>query len=96
LKKLGDEGVTLTNYYVHEVCSPSRGAFLSGRFAYRLGYQGVISSSEETGVPLNISMIPEFLHKANYKCHALGKWHVGLYLNEMLPTNRGFDSYFGA
>jgi hypothetical protein len=49
---------------------------LSGYFAYRLGYQGVISSTEQTGVPLNISMIPDFLHKAKspYKCHALGKW----------------------
>ena len=60
-----------------QLCSPTRGSLLSGRFAYRLGYQGVISSTEETGVPLNVPMLPQYLKKAAtpYVSHAIGKWH---------------------
>ena len=64
LDALANSGTVLANYYTHEVCSPTRGAMLTGRLAYRLGYQGVISSSEETGVPAELPMLPTLLKRA--------------------------------
>ena len=35
-------GVRLSRYYTHNLCSPSRTAFLSGRFASSVGMQGCV------------------------------------------------------
>ena len=80
LDALASTGTVFSNYYTHEVCSPTRGAVLTGRLAYRLGYQGVISSSEQTGVPAQLPMLPALLKRAmpGARAHAIGK--VGAFL----------------
>ena len=35
IDRLRDEGTSLTQFYVHAVCAPTRAAFLTGRFAFR-------------------------------------------------------------
>ena len=97
LDALAANGTVLSNYYTHEVCSPTRGAILTGRLAYRLGYQGVIGSSQETGVPASLPMLPEVLKRAfpALRAHCVGKWHTGLFRTDLLPTARGFDTFFG-
>ena len=35
IDQLRDEGVSLTQFYVHAVCAPSRTAFLTGRYPFR-------------------------------------------------------------
>lgn len=35
ITKLRNEGVSLSQFYVHAVCAPSRAAFLTGRYAFR-------------------------------------------------------------
>ena len=35
IDKLREEGQALTQFYVHSVCSPTRAAFLTGRYAFR-------------------------------------------------------------
>lgn len=35
IDKLHDEGLTLSQFYVHAVCGPSRAAFLTGRYPHR-------------------------------------------------------------
>ena len=35
--KLASEGVVLENYYVQPICSPTRGALLSGRYPIHIG-----------------------------------------------------------
>merc|ERR1719348_495558 len=34
---LAEDAVKLENYYVHPTCSPTRGAFLTGRYAVNIG-----------------------------------------------------------
>jgi arylsulfatase A-like enzyme len=46
------------------------------------------------GLPSEELTIPEQLKKANYTTACVGKWHLG-HLERYLPTNNGFDSYFG-
>ncbi|MEM7387746.1 MAG: arylsulfatase, partial [Verrucomicrobiota bacterium] len=37
MDKLASEGLRLNQFYTHSVCSPTRGAFLTGRYAFRIG-----------------------------------------------------------
>jgi arylsulfatase A-like enzyme len=39
LNELAKEGVILHNYYVAPLCTPTRAAFLTGRYPMRLGLQ---------------------------------------------------------
>ena len=56
---------------------------------------GVITASEPFGVPTNLKFFPNFLRHLGYSNHAVGKWHLGHYQKQFLPTNRGFNSHFG-
>ena len=39
--------------------------------------------------------MPEYLKEAGYQTALSGKWHLGMFADEYLPLNRGFDSTYG-
>ena len=39
LEQLASQGILLDSYYVQPTCSPSRAAFMTGHYPYRLGRQ---------------------------------------------------------
>ena len=46
------------------------------------------------GLPMQELPLPQLLKPAGYVCGAIGKWHLG-YTSNLLPTQRGFDEFFG-
>lgn len=93
---LAYDGQILNNYYVNPICSPSRSALMTGMYPIHTGLQhGVIGMGQDRGIPLNFTLLPEFLHNLGYQSHAVGKWHLGYSRAEYLPTKRGFGSHYG-
>lgn len=100
LDRMAAEGLRLTNFYsVSPVCTPSRTALMTGRYAARMGIEqmhlsNVLTFQDKTGVPTNETLISEALKARGYATAAIGKWHLG-HLAPYRPTDRGFDVYFG-
>lgn len=96
LDSLAQGGTELTQFYVQPVCSPTRGAFLSGKYPARLGLQcGVVRPWATHGLPLKEKTISALLAKQGYFTAICGKWHLGHATKDYLPMARGFDHQYG-
>jgi len=74
LDALADGGVKLANYYVQPICTPTRGALMTGRYAFRYGVTGyTISAEAPWGMPTNETFLPQFLKDAGYSTAMFGK-----------------------
>jgi len=96
LSALARSGVTLNNYYVQPVCSPTRSSLLTGRHVIHSGiYDPDCDHGTTFAVPLNFTMLPVPLAKLGYESHAIGKWHLGLFSRRVVPTGKGFATFQG-
>lgn len=93
---LAADGILLNNYYVQPICTPSRGALLTGKHPVQLGLQNfVILASTPYGLDLKETILPQYLKTLGYQNHMIGKWHLGMFAEEYTPMHRGFDSHYG-
>ena len=93
--QLAKEGVQFTDFYAASpVCSASRAALLTGCYPQRVGVPGVISAGANQGLAPKHTTLAELMKSVGYTTAAVGKWHLGDQ-PQHLPTNQGFDSYFG-
>ncbi len=96
IDKLAEHGVRLTQFYAQPVCSPTRGALLTGRYPMRLGLQcGVVRPWAQYGLPLDERTLPQALSQVGYRTAIVGKWHLGHCAPDYLPTRRGFQHQYG-
>jgi arylsulfatase B len=96
LDQLAKAGVMLESYYVNKLCSPTRTALLSGRYAYTIGMDdGVIVDGTANDLPLNLLTIADRLQQAGWNTSAYGKWDAGMTVWGSTPTCRGFDHFNG-
>jgi arylsulfatase A-like enzyme len=92
IDRIAAEGVKFNNYFSHFSCMPSRGAFLTGRYAMRLG---LWQAHENAELPLSETTIAQEMKSAGYRTALVGKWHQGYSSPDHLPMNRGFDIFYG-
>ena len=96
LDRLAASGVRLDQFYVQPVCSPTRAALMTGRYPMRHGLQvGVVRPWAQYGLPLEERTLAQALKDAGYETAITGKWHLGHFQPEYLPTRRGFDHQYG-
>lgn len=99
LNRMAAEGMKLTQFYAAaSVCTPSRAGLLTGRLPVRSGMASderrVLFPNSPGGLPADEVTIAEALSEQGYATAAIGKWHLG-HLPEHLPTEHGFDTYYG-
>ncbi len=96
LDAMAMDGVRMTSFYAAaSVCSPSRAALLTGRYPVRCGMPGNTGPDSASHLPDSEITIADVLSADGYRTKAVGKWHLGHQRPELLPTGRGFDSWFG-
>ena len=96
IDRLAKEGVKLTQAYSNgPVCTPTRAAFITGRYQQRVGLEWAIGpGGKEPGLPVEETSIARMLKNNGYATALMGKWHLG-YKPEFSPLAHGFDEFFG-
>ena len=98
IDRIAKEGMLFTAMRANcTVCSPSRAALLTGRYADRVGVPGVIRTipSDSWGYfDPQVPTLANLLGGAGYHTAIIGKWHLGLE-SPNLPNERGFDYFHG-
>jgi arylsulfatase A-like enzyme len=96
LDQLAREGMRFTDFYANAaVCSPTRMAFLTGRYQQRFGLDNALTYQEMgRGLPIPGETLANRLKSAGYVTGLSGKWHVG-YDRGRQPLQQGFDHFFG-
>jgi arylsulfatase A len=94
LDRMASEGMKLTSFYAAPVCSVSRAQLLTGCYGPRIDVPAVYFPGDARGLNPTENTIAEQLKALGYATMCIGKWHVGDQ-PEFLPTNQGFDHYFG-
>ncbi|XP_008071620.1 arylsulfatase E isoform X2 [Carlito syrichta] len=107
IDRLAEEGVILIQHLAAaSMCTPSRAAFLTGRYPIR---SGMVSSnglrvlqwvSVSGGLPKNETTFAKILKDKGYVTGIIGKWHLGLNCESATdhchhPLSHGFDHFYG-
>jgi arylsulfatase A-like enzyme len=96
--RLAAEGMLFTRMRANAtVCSPSRAALLTGRYADRAGMPGLIRGNRANTWGYFDPTVPTLaneLHELGYHTCIVGKWNLGL-SSPNLPNERGFDLFHG-
>ncbi len=92
---MAKEGMRFTDFYsAASVCTPSRAALMTGCYPERVGRLPVLFPRGNTGLNPKETTIAKMLKTKGYATACIGKWHLG-HKKPFLPTNHGFDYYFG-
>ncbi|MCA9048727.1 MAG: arylsulfatase, partial [Planctomycetaceae bacterium] len=95
IDELAAGGAVLESHYVQPVCSPTRAALMTGRYATRTGVYTVVRPHAKWGLPLGERTLANALHDAGYTTAIVGKWHLGEFDRAYRPMSRGFDHQYG-
>src|SRR5262245_60779624 len=94
IDRIAKEGMMFTDSYGEQSCTAGRSSFITGQSVYRTGLSKVGIPAAPVGMSEKIVTIAALLKEQGYATGQFGKNHLGD-LNSMLPTNHGFDEFFG-
>lgn len=101
LDRMAAEGARLLQFNCPApFCAPTRASLMTGRYPFRCGMvrnptPDAGPEADAVALPAGEVTLAEVLRAAGYATAMIGKWHLGHKEPSMLPTGRGFDSYFG-
>src|SRR5688572_5559869 len=100
LDKLASQGIKFLNAYsAGALCTPTRVAFLTGRYPARtpVGLLEPLTPSRRDsayGLTSDHPSVATLMKASGYETVLIGKWHLG-FLPEHSPVKNGFDYFFG-
>ena len=94
IDRVAKEGMTFTDYYGEQSCTAGRSSFIMGQSVFRTGLSKVGLPGAKEGINEKDPTIAGLLKARGYATGQFGKNHLGD-RDEMLPTNHGFDEFFG-
>ena len=94
IDRLANEGMLFLDSYGEQSCTAGRSSFITGQSVLRTGLSKVGAPGSPIGMSEKILTMAGALKNQGYGTGQFGKNHLGD-LNHMLPTNHGFDEFFG-
>jgi len=94
IDRIASEGALFTDYYAQQSCTAGRAAFITGQHPFRTGLLTIGMPGSKQGLQPQDPTLAELLKPHGYVSGQFGKNHLGD-LDEFLPTNHGFDEFFG-
>ncbi len=67
---------------------------MTGCYHRRVGISGALGPKSDFGINPDEVTLAELCKSKGYATAAFGKWHLGHH-PKFLPTNHGFDQYYG-
>ncbi|MDX2424175.1 MAG: arylsulfatase [Amphritea sp.] len=94
IDSIAQQGALFTDWYGQQSCTAGRAAFITGQSPMRTGLTKVGLPGVPEGMKKEDPTIATLLKAQGYVTGQFGKNHLGD-RDEMLPTNHGFDEFFG-
>jgi arylsulfatase len=91
---IAQQGALFTDWYGQQSCTAGRAAFITGQSPIRTGLTKIGMPGSPEGMRKEDPTIAELLKPLGYTTAQFGKNHLGD-RDEMLPTNHGFDEFYG-
>lgn len=93
IDELASQGTIINHGYAYPICSPTRAALMTGKNPLTFGIDGPMEN--DAMLPAEEVIMPQRFKQAGYTTWMVGKWHLGMAQQAVMPHNRGFDDFYG-